>query len=368
MNDDEMDVALREYGERWRAAQSVPPAVPGFPRTTRWPVALGVAASVLAIVGAAGVVVVRRGAESDPPVAARPTSTAQAGPVTVPWQPNPAPDINKGPSPPPAETAPPCADADLDMVARFAPLSGGQRGPVAGVLEIRNTGKFTCRVQSKFSWFPVGVKEPDGLGVTDELGPAAVMAPGDLAVSSLNWWGQVCSGTSELDRLRLIPHSNDGLRERIVSAVGLARGSCEQPFGDAGSGTWAVTVTRDAQPQLARLTATIDAPAEVRAGDVLQFSVTLANPTSEPVSFGPAGGCPVVMFSLGGQAVERHLLRCGNVPEKRIDPGAAVRFLFEVRAPRNGSDGSKDPQPVALTWAFEALDNSGASVPVTITD
>lgn len=369
MNDVEMDLALKEYGERWRAAQPAPPAVPDVLRPRRWPVAAGVAAAVLAIVTAAGVVVVRRDSGT-PQVPAAPTQKApswapQPVSLTVPWQPDPVPPQPLPESP--TETAPACADAELDMLARFSAPTEKQRNAVAGILEIRNTGDRTCQVKSTFSWFPAGVPS-SGDDPFKDFKPHVVarLAPGELAVASLSWGGQECSGTSELDRIRVIPHSDSGLGERIVPAAGLVRGRCDQPAGDRGSGGHAYTATKHPEREVARLAATLEAPASIRKGDVLKFSVTLANPTDRPVSFGrPGTPCPVVSFGFGVVAhLESHLLRCDEVPGRAIAPGDAVTFEFEVRE----SAESEEPGSPHLGWGFDVLHSDGIGWPIAITD
>lgn len=293
-----------------------------------------------------------------------PANAAEPALVEVPWQPDPVAASDPGPGP--TETAPPCVDGELEMTAYFAAPDKAARAPLGGVLEIRNTGERTCRVQSKFTFLPKGAQLPDGVGVTDELGPAAILAPGDLAVSSLSWWGAECEGTDELGRIDLIPHGNDGLAKRDIEAIGLARGACPREFGDVGSGSWAVTVTRRPDLEALRLAVSLDAPERVRAGEAVRFTATLSNPTEQPVSFGK-GPCPVVSFSLGGEAVERHRLRCGAVPGRTVAPGAAVRFAFEVRAPQS-VDESKGAGPMALTWGFDAMQFGGTSVPVSVVE
>jgi hypothetical protein len=290
-----------------------------------------------------------------PPAA--PTAASSA----VPWKPDP---VTTDPTPTAHESAPPCADDALDMTAYFAPAVG--RGPLAGVLEIRNTGELICRVQSKFTFLPKGAPMPDGAGVTDELGPPAILAPGDLAVSSLTWWGAECDGTTELDRIDLIPHSNDGLEQRDIQALGLKRGACPRPFGDIGSGSWAVTVTRRPDLNALRLTVGLDAPASVRRGEKLRFSVTLTNASTDPVALDPAS-CPVVAF--GFNDLEKHRLPCAD--NHAFAPGASVRFHFETTAPTeppptpDSSSEKPAPDPV-LQWRFDAQQFGGTSLPVRL--
>jgi hypothetical protein len=382
MNDEEMDLALREYGDRWRGAQPAPDVALGKPAGRRWPVVTAAAAAVVAIVGGAIAVAGVGGkapTTATSPTAAVPAVTRVATATTsstsrptdrptpvaeVPWKSAPA----KG-DPPPAgfETAPPCAATALDMTAYFAPAVG-RRSPLAGVLEIRNTGEVICRVQAKFTFLPKGVRMPDAAGVTDELGPPAIMAPGDLAVSSLSWWGAECVGDGELATLRLIPHSNDGLAERDVPAAGLTRGACPRPFGDVGSGSWAATVTRRPDLEMLRLAAAIDAPTSVRRGGTLRFSVTLTNPSKQPVALDPAK-CPVVAF--GFDQLETHRLQCGKHHE--FAPGQSVRFWFEAKAPSepppspDPSIGKQPAQDPLLQWQFDALRvGGGTSVPVRL--
>ncbi|HZG95701.1 MAG TPA: hypothetical protein VEZ46_13425 [Mycobacteriales bacterium] len=290
-----------------------------------------------------------------PPPAPTPASSA------VPWKPD---RVTTAPTPTAHESAPSCAEDALEMTAYFAPPTADQRGPVAGVLEIRNVGELICRVQSKFSFLPKGAKMPDGAGVTDELGPPAILAPGDLAVSSLTWWGAECGGQADLARIDLIPHSNDRLEQRDIQAIGLKRGACPRPFGDIGSGSWAVTVTRRPDLGALRLTVGLDAPASVRRGETVRFTVTLTNPSNEPVALNRAK-CPIVAF--GVDTLEKHRLQCKD--NYAFAPGQSVRFRFETKAPAQPpADGSKGPGDgtALLQWHFDAMPFGGQSIPVTV--
>lgn len=297
----------------------------------------------------------RGSAETSKPSARTPT-------IDVPWRPEP---VTATPSYLPADESSPCADSELSMQALFATPEPGQRAAVGGLLEIRNTGKRTCRVQSKFTWFPVGVTLPANFGVTAELGPAAIIAPGGLAVSALSWWGAKCAGTEDLTRIQLMPHSNDGLTNRVIRAHGLHRGPCPREFGDVGSGSWAVALAGRPAMAFARLVAILDAPPTAKLGKPVRFTVTLTNVSRDHIAFDPAA-CPTVAFGFG-DGTSRHRLQCRAVPA--LAPGGAVRFHFEAPAPAERPRGSAlktAGHTAELQWSFEALPFDGTLLSVRL--
>ena len=79
-----------------------------------------------------------------------------------------------------------------------------------------------------------------------------------------------------------------------------------------------------------RLVATISAPAQVRAGERLRYTVTLRNITGQPVTFGSV--CPSY-FESGGRgnqlfAKEGYALNCH--PVRAIPAGGTVTFAMEL--------------------------------------
>ncbi len=108
-----------------------------------------------------------------------------------------------------------------------------------------------------------------------------------------------------------------------------------------------VTPTPIPQPDLS---AALELPASVTAGDTLRFTVELTNNGSEPFSFGAL--CPNYAVIVGQKdAGGSHSLNCGPVPQ--IAAGATVAFAN--RGPRPPDD--------ARRLVFRGLDADGHNVP-----
>lgn len=88
-----------------------------------------------------------------------------------------------------------------------------------------------------------------------------------------------------------------------------------------------------------RLVATLEVPAQVRAGDHLRYTVTLRNITSTPVTFGST--CP--RYTEGGWKGDPRLgeqsyaLNCRPVPA--IPAGGSVTFAMDLAVPPSASAG-----------------------------
>jgi hypothetical protein len=104
-------------------------------------------------------------------------------------------------------------------------------------------------------------------------------------------------------------------------------------------------------PAQLSLAASLSVPTSVRASDILRYTVTLRNTSSEPLPFGPS--CPafvqVLVFPSGSSATGKdgvkdvYLLNCA--PVASIAAGAAVSFAMQLSVPVTAQPG-----PATLKW------------------
>jgi hypothetical protein len=108
---------------------------------------------------------------------------------------------------------------------------------------------------------------------------------------------------------------------------------------------------------LAHLQIHVDAPAEVRAGETLRYTVTLTNPTPRDI---PLSECPnyreMILFS-PREAKGLFQLNCASL-HGSIGAGTSVRFAMVLSVPTGFMDRKPKPTPVTgflpatLDWTF----------------
>ena len=110
-----------------------------------------------------------------------------------------------------------------------------------------------------------------------------------------------------------------------------------------GGADYFTTMTPETIPPPSPLTATMDAPPTVRAGDLLRYTVTLANPTDTPVSFDPCPTYTESVATFGGPGKTtftqlRYRLDCSTV--QSIAPRSAVTYAMQLAVPADQLPGS----------------------------
>jgi Protein of unknown function (DUF4232) len=105
---------------------------------------------------------------------------------------------------------------------------------------------------------------------------------------------------------------------------------------------------------------TIAAPASVRRGSVLQYTVTLSNHGDQPYQLNP---CPDYIEFLGGK-VARYVYALNCAPVSAIAPAASVTFAMEMTIPATVATG-----PSGITWALSdgRVFPSEATTPIQVT-
>jgi hypothetical protein len=103
--------------------------------------------------------------------------------------------------------------------------------------------------------------------------------------------------------------------------------------------------------------ALVDAPAMVRAGAVLDYLVTLTNPSPTAVPLDP---CPVYRESIYKLFITYQL----NCPPGGIPPNGSIRFAMRITVPTYAPAGHD-----RLTWAIVETggESAVASAPINIT-
>ena len=262
-------------------------------------------------------------------------------------------------------SAPPCT---IDNLA-VAPTTEGAMGTTYGVLSVRNKGRQPCQVEGAPNVALLDdagnvVQSTDPAVLVDTSAPPVVLEPDSWATSVLGpIAGNVCGGNQssqfrvtigggdstipyEVGR-PLDPQQCDPSNRQAAAPGALA----VQPFA-------AVQPNTDGASPFDSLHVTLDAPAAVRAGDVLRYDVVMTAPDSEQSL--DSRTCPVYSETLG-TANGQFLLNCtsGNGVVV-IGIGESVRFHVELPIPANATPGA-----TTLTWT--PIEPIGAPITATVT-
>ena len=366
MNDDDIDVLLREYAPRWRSAQPPAPTAetarrlasanlmrrPAPTRTAwstavrRWlrqalpVVATGAAVALLA----GGLGLVRTHTAQAP--SHRPTPS----PGVVVWRalPQTNPSIpttitSPSPDPLPAAVLPPCGAEDLRGSARGAVAQGTRTITV----EFRSTGP-RCQLNGIPVVTPL---DPGGRVVevpieheTPEYGNAVAVDMVAPAVLKLFWTSSWCAEEIEVASLRL------DIGDGTETFGGFGKSQC---YGVPGSGRKEpirVTEFRPEHFETGRagtpfddVSVEADLPATAKTGETITFRVTLTAPRD--LALDP---CPDVSISFGDRA--DYGLNCDGVPYRDgsgrpyLPAGTPVSFVARATAPTTPG------RNVKVTW------------------
>jgi hypothetical protein len=378
MNDDDIDVMLRGYAPRWRAAQPPAPTAEtarrlatanptsrGGPAATVWSAAvrrwsrqvLPVLATVAAIALIAGGMGLIRTPRHEAPGH---TPTPSTSPGAVPWRalPETNPSItttitSPSPDPGPASALPPCGSADLRVSSR----SGVALGTRTIGVEFRSTGR-PCQLDG----FPV-VTPLDAFGrtvavpveyETPEYGNPVAVAGSAFAVITLAWTSSWCAEEVDVAFLRLALTDNRG----TVGVDGFGRSLC---YGGPGSGTTAPIRVTEFRPEHFTPgtmgtpfdTVSVEAvlPATAKSAEVMRFRVILT--ARRDVVLDPCPDYSITIGHAGNSTSAAYGLNCADVPHRDaagrpyLPAGTPVRFVMEATAPPAGGRAEK------VTWQLQ---------------
>ncbi|MEA3183671.1 MAG: hypothetical protein QOJ74_148 [Ilumatobacteraceae bacterium] len=265
-------------------------------------------------------------------------------------------------------SATPCTIDQLDVV----PTTEGAMGTTYGVLNVRNKSDQACEVLGvpNVAFLDeagniVQSTDPTLLGSTGSATPV-VLEKDSWATSLLGAIASNVCGGNESSQVRLTidaksvvvpfavgrpidPQQCDPSNTQTPGPVLLAA----QPFE-------AVQPTTDAPNPFANLQVTIEAPATVKAGDVLRYDLVVTAPTDTAVL--PNDACPIYTETLGAAALGQYLLDCTGTEGILIAPGETVRFHIELPIPADAATG-----PATLTWIPVEPVGSPVTGTVTIT-
>ncbi len=257
-------------------------------------------------------------------------------------------------------SAPPCTIDDLAI----APTADGAMGTVYGRVSVRNKGDQPCEVDG----FPDVAFLDDTGTIVQSTEPSllAASAGTDAVILERDSWAaaqlgaiasNVCGG-NQSSQFRL----TIGGRSAIVPfAVGgpIDQNSCDPSANHpAGPGALAVEAFAPVQPNTDQaspfdgLQVAIEAPATVRAGEVLHYDVVMTAPDTEQVLLD--GTCPVYTHTLG-TVTGQLLLNCTSSDGVLIGVGESVRFHIDLPIPAGAAVGT-----TTLTWT--PVEPSGPAV------
>jgi hypothetical protein len=316
-----------------------------------------------------------------------PTSTTVPGPVStdgpnlvavVRWIAAPAQPNQRLPFaltlPARHSTAPPCSANALQVL----PDAEGSMGEVYGWLDVHNISNAVCEVQG----IPfVELLDTKGRIVhsTDPAdrhddSPPVILEPNSWAYANIGPITSNTCGGGQASTIKVRWH--DGVTTMPLpvgrppdpeSCPGIPRRDRRTP-GDLQQknmgGPFAFIALRDASTQfpgysLSGLTTTIDAPANARAGQVVNFTVQMVNVTDNMMIF-TADACPIYRAAIGTET-RQMLLNCGGEDGQGIfiPQGSAVRFDMQIEIPSDTLGG-----PHTLTWA--PIEPAGPATSATV--
>lgn len=276
-----------------------------------------------------------------------PTGTSPSSSLAelVPWVNRPLPAY-VAPSPTPYPTgASPCRTTQLRIGGTHTGIGMSQ-----AVLEVSlvNTGPAACLLHgqprvSGITGSGVRVTLPARPGPTfaGALVPADI-APGDHGYLDLGTGSACGTGADQMQSTtyrELVFIMPDGAT--MGSHLTFNAGSCGVIVDQLG-----LPMTAEGQPSpgpLAGLTARLDVPSSVAAGSVLDYAVTLSNPTAQPIALSP---CPAYTeWSSALMTTESketpgltYRLNCDTVTS--IPPGASVTYAMKLDIPASALVGT----------------------------
>jgi Protein of unknown function (DUF4232) len=291
------------------------------------------------------------------PAPGSPASTAPSTVAPIAWldAPTPAPSA-AGPST--LVTTRPCSAGDLPATATYA-QTGGISQSESDLIQLRNAGTSPCTLGAGPDLLYTdqhGQVRPlptDHAGIASGGGSAgpATIAPGETAALLVVFSHGCGAGQLSYQGIMLVQAG-----KRIPVPRLRLTGTC--PTVHIGS--WQPPQQSTPVPpslHQGTLAALIDAPATVRAGAVLDYQVTLANPDAAAVPLDP---CPVYQESIYKLSAT-YLLNC---PSGGIPPGSSTRFAMRITVPT-----SVPPGHYRLAWAIVEAggESATASAPIDIT-
>ena len=310
-------------------------------------------------------------------------SPSSGGSGAVPWLDQPVDPASAYPVPtttttslPPAPPAPPCRSSALTQQG----TPNGAAGTAYLDLVFTNVSQAGCRLAGtpRLLFFdstgravPVPYNQLSNDPATSWSATSPVyLGPGGRADLTILASDIFCRSATAFASTALVLPVGDRISLGTTVAGGPGGGCQPLPPGQAGVSVGPFSPDRPlvapAPPPspFVLLTATIEAPASIAAGQTLDYFVTLTNPTAEPISL--SSQCPAYTESLATTAAlpnvwvhPTYRLNCGPVPS--MAPGQSTRFAMRLAVPANIETGSG-----TLFWELLGI-KKAASAPIAIT-
>lgn len=279
------------------------------------------------------------------------SSAAHSAPV-VPWLNQPAAEKSSA-MPAQARGIRPCAASDLQIVAGPA---GAYRGQATQEIRLTNTGTDACHLIGfpAAQVLPAG-ESPQAVGANENAPQLANeridLAPGEEAVMLIGTPGSCDAATGPQrkvnKRMQLaLPGGGMKVLEGVHIDTLCGRASVLK-FHPAHNESAASARAAQTGASLGQLNGSLSAPDEQARGGTLNYTVTLSNPTSSPISLSP---CPAYTQSIytESKTVSSTLrLNCAAA-NAQIPPNAAVSFAIQAQVPADLPAGG-----AKLSWKLE---------------
>ncbi|MBV1851791.1 DUF4232 domain-containing protein [Catellatospora tritici] len=298
-------------------------------------------------------------ADSPAPTDAATTTSdgASPAPLTGSWPPDAVPWQLNGVQGPEREVEQPrpvargCTAADLPATAALA-AEDGTTATELHHIDVRNAGASRCSLGgvpvllSAGRTVPTVIDPPEVTGGGPQERPATI-DPGESARFILG--SSVSCGGGDGRSYRDI---SVRLADRDLRIPGLTlTSSCPIHV----TGVFRILRDQPAHPHFNHLTARVTAPARVKAGANLDYTVTLTNPGRTDVVLDP---CPAYQETLS-EVLEIYLLNCapGTIPA-----GGSIRFAMRLTIPEN-----TPAQRWQLRWTIREWRSDAPAATATVT-
>ena len=246
-----------------------------------------------------------------------------------------------------------CADADLRMVVG---KPGAHHGFATQEIQLTNIGGDACYLSGspEVQLLPSNAA-PQTLARHPEASPTvfqrADLAPGETAVLLIGTPGSCDAAVG----------SQRNVSTRLqIAAPGGGKHSLEGAHVDTLCGNATVLhlhVLRNAPvatSPLAALTGSVSVTGAVSAGSVLDYTVTLTNPTANSIALLPCPSYTQELYADGTKVAYSVLLNCAAAGSQ-LAAGASVSFDMQLQIP-----GNLPPGPVKLSWSLQGGPSLGA--------
>lgn len=279
------------------------------------------------------------------------SNTAHSAP-TVPWLNQPAAE-KAAAAPVAVRGLHACAAGDLQIVAGAA---GAYRGQATQEVRLTNIGADACHLPGfpSVQLLPAG-EAPQTVGASDAAPHLATervdLAPGNEVVMLLGTPGfcEAANGVQRKVSKRLqlaLPGGGVKALDGVHVDTLCGRATVLKVIPVQNDGAASAKALASAAP-FSQLTGTLSVPDEATRGDTLRYTVTLSNPTANPVSL---ASCPAYTQSLyaNGKAAGNTLrLNCAAAGAQ-IAAGASISFEMQAQVPADLAAGD-----LKLSWKLQ---------------